>query len=54
MKDLKRKAQQDLTFFAFRLTELYENEFPPGWTKIQMNLDDSNHINSDLTYHISS
>ena len=38
--DLKRKIEQYLKFFAFRLTELYEYEFPPGLTKIQINLDD--------------
>ena len=33
--DLKRKIEQNLKFFAFRLTELYEHEFPLGRTKFK-------------------
>ena len=38
--DLKRKIEQQFHVYAFRLTNLYEYDFPPGLTKIQTNLND--------------
>ena len=37
---LKQKIEQWSQVYAFRLTHLYEHEFPPGLTKFRMNLND--------------